>query len=557
MRQYFSFLIIIFLAGTILNCAHNNHIAPDEAKTEDPVSLPYEIYREGLQIVDPSHMHVPSREHASEHVQNNRQLVEEYTLKEKIDTSNIKHHLKYWLTQKLYIDMIKDHITPDEETVRAIYEEHKDSFMRRDTIEGASFLIEYGEEADEKVNHWQSVLEESYQSQPEEFSFRDIARNFYLSQGERNDGYFGRVERGRFREEIFDLFFEEDSEKPFFGPVETLHGYLFGKLYNKWEEGVISFDEVRPRLERQVYQNRQQELFDTLLNEAEDNDDIHYLYANKNSSDARDSSQEALKINDRVYTYSDLIRIMPHLQDHSLKTLAENFVVMHGIYQSDEGENIRQIDEFSLLRNALLDEYRVQQFMEEIYAEEITISEENLFAFYQAVREDFYPGYNEYKLRIFELPHNPEGVQDRLAVHQARKDAWTNINHIQDYFLEQKNKAHADLSHFEEEKGLKVQELDEWTSIVQLGGVIGRDIAGRRAGETSSIIIGRNNYLFYYVTDFREGKVRPFEEVKNRVKMHYTLYQQQKIRNRYDIHYASDAPQEFMEKLEEQLTGRQ
>jgi len=248
---------------------------------------------------------------------------------------------------------------------------------------------------------------------------------------------------------------------------------------------------------------------------------------------------------------------MPHKQEHSPNNLAEKFMVMYALSHSDEGEEIQQTEEFKVLIDLLLNEYRVRQFLQDIYEEEITVSEEKLHQFYEVVKEDFYPGYDEYKLRIFELPQNPEGVQDPRAIHQSRQEAWNNINDIREYFMEQDDRKSADLTHFAEEKGLKVQELDEWTRIVQLGGQIGRDIPGRKAGDTSPIIIGRNNYIFYYVIDFREGKVRPFEEVKKQVKNHYNRYQQQKIRKRYDIHYASDAPPDFMERVEEQMTGRQ
>jgi len=544
------FLLFISLVF-IFNCAptKNDLSKPEEAelkKQQDPGF--YEIYYQALHYISPELPFEVPAPYYLDHITNNRRLTEELNLQdielpEKKDT-----YLEYYLTRDLVRFLNRYAFEPSEETIKEYYQKNISQYYRPDTIEGARFLIEYDDNAEETTAHWEEVLQEAFEKQVTEDPFRDVAKEYYLSRGlydiDGSYGYFGKKEHGTIRDELFDLFFEADLDAPYFGPVETKHGYLFGKLYNRWEEGTKPFEEVKNDIKNNMLRERVNEFYDNLLDKELAQHNVEYLYDRENLP-VPDREDNILQINDTTYTYDDILQAVPYMMGdiHSLSFLnniGEIFLEKHAIFHSEEGQNIRETPEYQFLYEALLNDYRIQQYLEQRYEEEIEITEENLISFYETAGELLYEAPDLYKMRVFYRDQNPERETDPYLIHRARQTAWENINAARDYFLEQEDKLKADMSRFEKEMGITVNDVLEWREKDTLGRLVEMDIPERSPGDTSDIVFDDQVYVFYYLIDHKEQGVKDFEEVRERVRTHYTRYQREKIRHRYDIFYAND-----------------
>lgn len=505
-------LFLLFICSVFFfNCATTKNIS----ETEEPdVNILqehgfYEMYHQGLYYIAP---HLPFEipaQYYLYHINNNSSLTEELNLHDiEIPEKNNKR-LEYYLTRDLLRFLNRYAFEPSGETIKEYYQENISQFHRPDTIEAARFLIEYGENAEETAAYWGEVLQKAYEKQMSDDPFRDVSKEYYLSRGLfdilDSYGYFGKRERGTIREDLFDLFFESDTKAPYFGPVETQHGYIFGRLYNRWEEGMIPFEEVKDQIKDTITQQKVTEFYDKLLEKELAQYNVEYLF-DRDDESVPSTDKNIIRINGNKYTYHDLLQSMPYMMGdindlYFMNAMVDLFLEKYAVFHSEEGQNIQDTPEYQFLYDALLNDYRVHQYLEQRYKKEILVTEEKLRSFHEKAAKQLFLAPDLYKLRVFYLNQNPHRETDTYLIYQANRTAWKNINIARDYFLEQEDKLNADMSRFEEEIGITVNDVLEWRAGNTLGRLIEMDIPKRSPGDTSSVVFDDLVYVFYYLID--------------------------------------------------------
>ena len=132
-----------------------------------------------------------------------------------------------------------------QEDMRAYYDEHKEEFVRKDSVRLSQILIstegKQGEELEEAEAEAKEVHERVHRGEP----FFEMATRFSDDeQSKARGGELGTFERGMLRKEIEDQVFDKNAG--FITElIEVPSGYLLLKVDQRFREGQAEFEEVQ------------------------------------------------------------------------------------------------------------------------------------------------------------------------------------------------------------------------------------------------------------------------------------------------------------------------
>lgn len=414
---------------------------------------------------------------------------------------------------KLFRFKKQQELLPDQQEIASYYEKNREDYAHNDYIQGSRILIEYGEEAEKLVEKWTEKLEHTSDS------FENVAREFYKTQGQLYDGSFGLVERGQIRDDIFEMFYAQVPSEPYFGPVETRHGYLLGKLHEKGEAGYKPLSEVQNKISRILLAEEREIFFEEFYKEERKKHSIT-VYLDPDAEEAPAFDEAVYSFNDHTYTYREILNNLPHIfgdiQSVSFcKAVMEKNIQMDLIYASEEVENIMDSTSYSFLLHSFRDRYIIHRYIQQ-RLDEFEPTEEEIINFHEEYQEDYYTRPAEAKLLIFSIQRNPDRETHPYKMHQASQEAWEFAQLLHTDFLRFEPEEYP-LKNLKDQKGLRITHVDTFTPIDQLGRLIAMDIQGKEEGYTSSLLIDRSHYLFYHIFEIYQPTTYSLDEVKNRV----------------------------------------
>jgi hypothetical protein len=419
-------------------------------------------------------------------------------------------------------------LIPTDENIYKYYLDNINKFPKSDYIEGARILIETSPTMESDA----FLLNEQLKNT--KLSFREFAKEYYKSKGSEHDGYFGKINRGTIRDEIFEIFFHADSNAPFFGPVKTKHGILFGKLYAKYSE----FEKIKNKIERQILSEEIQEYYDNLYLEEKKNHKVEILY-DENLTKLPELSSVVYRFDGKDVKYSDVIKSQFYVlgDEQSIKffkAIVERTIKNELLFSSRDASDLKKSTEYEFLFNAFLDQYRVYSVILKEY-EKISFPESDLLNFYEKYKYELYKDSDLVKLIVVTLEKNPNGESDKLNIQLADKAAWNDIEELRNDFVKSATPQKFPFSEYNYIDGLKVAVFDYWQSVDDLGRIIGMDINENPEGHTSSVLGASNYYLFYHILERENRDFEPYNDIRDKVEKDYLLLRKQEIRKNLKI----------------------
>lgn len=461
----------------------------------------------------------------------NRKVVKALNLTNITPPSTLLESYERYLVPQVFDYLKRYELRPTIAEKKRYYQAHINEYIEPAYFEGARFLIETGPQMEETALHWKKILDE--QKRP----FREIAREYYLSIGEDKDGYLPKVYRGTIRDELFELFFSADVNAPYFGPVETKHGLLFGKVYSKREEGPKPFEEVERRIENIILKERMEKFYRDFFARERSKHKIELLFDDTNTTEAPPLDTPVYRFDGREVTYGEILSFHPHIFGdfgaidffRSIRTKAINNEL---IWSTPEAEKVRQSPEYKFLYTAFIDQYRVYQYLTTEY-KKIKATEKDIKEFYEQEKERLYKKPLEAKLLIVSVPMNPDRLTHPYSIHLARKQAWESINRIREDFVKSgKYEKFSFEPYIKDVRGLKVNLFTQWEPVDRLGPLIEKDIGSRKPGFISPVLIGRTSYVFYYLINLRDPGYYTLDEIRKKVEKDFIEAKKEEIRRK-------------------------
>lgn len=423
-----------------------------------------------------------------------------------------------FLVPRVYRESLRQQIHATDEEKRSYYESHREEFQVPDALEGARVLVETGPDMAVRAAGLKRKLEAP--GKP----FREAASEFYRSIGREQDGYFGWVRRGSIRDDLFEMFYRADPEAPFFGPIETRHGMLFGKTFARQPGGPEPYDEVEGRVEallvKQRLEQRESEFRqrETLLQ------GLQLLYP-ADANGAPELNAPVFRLGEKAWTYADALEVQSDLMGDRQAAAYARAVVDRAVdaallLGSTEAQRVRESRDYRFLSSALDAQWKANEAFQRT-AENRARDESELRRFYEERRTELYRKPDEVKLTMVFLPIPPEKTEGERLVEEA---AVEQLLRIRDAWALSPNPERFSFDRFADPPGLKVISDDEWIGLDQLDRQLGMDVERRAKGYLSAILPGQDRVRLYRLRDRRPGGVESFEAVCSRVEFDFWLY---------------------------------
>lgn len=175
------------------------------------------------------------------------------------DTSEaeIKNQIRQEMEFKAFIDRnYAEKTTVPEQEARAYYDGHPDFFKQPETIRASHILIKVAPQADAAQKaEARRQLEQIQQKLAAGEDFGRLARQYSQGPSSSKDGDLGFFRRGQMVKPFEDAAF---ALKPgeVSGIVETDFGFHLIKVFEKKPEAIVTFDQVRGRIEQHLKQEK-------------------------------------------------------------------------------------------------------------------------------------------------------------------------------------------------------------------------------------------------------------------------------------------------------------
>lgn len=145
------------------------------------------------------------------------------------------------------------------------YNANKDSFVSQSKVQASHILVD----SQELANEVKSKLATGE-------SFENLAKEYSSCPSKERGGDLGMFEQGQmvpeFEDAAFKMNISDISE-----PVETQFGYHIIKVTDKQESGVLSFDEVRSNLLRNMMADKQAALYQNRISDLKNKYSVEIL----------------------------------------------------------------------------------------------------------------------------------------------------------------------------------------------------------------------------------------------------------------------------------------
>lgn len=426
---------------------------------------------------------------------------------------------------------------PPDDVLERYMEANPSLFERKEQVSGARILVDHetaNEDVLEALEAELNAMEESGET------FRDVARRFYRSQGIDTDGYFGWRGTDRLRADLFETFQNADPDAPWFGPVETQHGFMYGVLYGVREEGMPAFEDVRERVVTMWLREHFADWREEQLSREEMERGLERHWPEEGVNEVPDPGDPAFTMDDRVYTWNDVRQWTPGVigddsRPEYYTSLGRRAVQNFLVYTGPRARAVRASDEFQRLYKAVIAHWQMARKMDGELAA-ISSPPDAIERFYDENRDDLYMLPPRYRAVVWRFPINPDGHRNPALVNDSRRDAWNRAN-----------KAHALLA---ESPSPGEEALDEDTHgpfrhhapegfhgttnmPLPLADWVRENTPP--AGELTPVQIGRDDYHFALILEVQDGEPRPFDTIIDQIWADWRAAEQEKIRKKYRL----------------------
>lgn len=156
------------------------------------------------------------------------------------------------LTQTVMSELFES-VSVENSEVRAFYDENPDKFVLEETVSARHILVETEKEAEDIGNRICSG----------EISFEDAASEYSQCPSKERGGSLGYFKHGMMVKEFDETAFSQPVGE-MSKPVKTQFGWHLIITDDKTEPGLLEFEEVREKLEKQLKEKKQQEVYEEM-----------------------------------------------------------------------------------------------------------------------------------------------------------------------------------------------------------------------------------------------------------------------------------------------------
>ncbi|MDK2970520.1 MAG: peptidyl-prolyl cis-trans isomerase [Candidatus Sumerlaeota bacterium] len=410
------------------------------------------------------------------------------------------------LVSRLWENDAREALTPTAEQLAEAYTRQHADRRFPDRVAGQRILARTREEADELAARLRAGED-----------FTAVAKEYYASLGEVNDGMFANLPRDRANDAIFAAFWSAEPHGPIFGPMETKHGWLIGRTLAKHPAGPIPFDEVRDTLERRWRIERFPTWREDFFTALEQQYGVRRLLPEAPSGDP---ATPAYEMDGETRTLADVNRLTPGVfgdpaNPKFYHSLTERAIRADLLLASEEAARIRATPTYRTLHAALLDQARFQAVADKAFTT-IAPNDADLRAFHRTHAERYLTP-PEVRLLAVTIARNPESLVEPAALNAASREAWQTITKLREAFLAAGAPEDFDFSEAESTGAVRVHKPTQWQSIEDFGRLVEMNLVDAKEGETSELLIDETSYMFFHVYGWRAGEAAPFEEIATRV----------------------------------------
>lgn len=176
----------------------------------------------------------------------------EYDAEFKAELAQIKEEM----LANFAIKKAVENITVSDEEAEKEYNEHPEKFLKGESVAASHILVE----TEDKANELKAKIEAG------EITFEDAARENSTCPSGKSGGSLGEFTRGQMVPEFDEACFSMEVGE-MRGPVKTQFGFHLIKLTAKNEAEKMSFEEVKEGIKQQMLGEKQQEAYESKLNQ--------------------------------------------------------------------------------------------------------------------------------------------------------------------------------------------------------------------------------------------------------------------------------------------------
>lgn len=158
------------------------------------------------------------------------------------------------LTQTVMSELFES-VSVENSEVKAFYDENPDKFVLEETVAAKHILVDTEEQA----------LDIRSKIESGELGFEDAAAEFSQCPSREKGGSLGYFRHGMMVKEFDEAAFSQPVGQ-MSQPVKTQFGWHLIITEDKTEPGVLPFDEVSEKLEKQLKEKKQQDAYEKMYN---------------------------------------------------------------------------------------------------------------------------------------------------------------------------------------------------------------------------------------------------------------------------------------------------
>lgn len=439
-------------------------------------------------------------------------------------SEELEQRLDTFLVPNLWVYQQQRKLRPAEEDIIAYRNSRPDAFGTADWISGAYMLIPDSPTSETVSNSIRQKLDR------DSSNFRDVARDFYRTQGEDRDGHFERIQRGQIASELFEAFFTHDPRESYF-TKQVRHGYLIGKVLDRGVAGWKPLDRIHREIEQQIVADRMKAHLATFFKNEEKRQHLERRW-NDSGEEAPPPDETAYSIRGKSVSYRDVLsRLVEVLGDRSsmafFRSVTEDDIREQLVLGSSEAEEVRRSPEYAFAFEVLRAHAEYSALMRSRLDSEPTTR--TLREFYESHLNQFALP-DEVRFIAIELTMQPPGeatVAEKMAYRQR---AWPAICHLRSELASSTSPLTFSIDGNGGAFGARRFQGQEWMALSEIPPPFGRVAASTLPGETSNVQVGPHTWFAVHVAERRKGETPSFEQVAPQVRTYYQVDQMKKIR---------------------------
>lgn len=426
---------------------------------------------------------------------------------------------------------------PGEAELRAWFEERRGEFALPARLRGSRIIIPHGPGDSRTVERVKQMLESGVGAGR---SFRDVAREYYRSLGIDADGHLGWRTAENLREDVHAAFAGADLGEPYFGPVETTAGYLFGALHERQEGRERSFAEARDDIERAWLAASFPAYREEFFSAQEIQRGLERHWPEEGLEEVPDTSGAAFTIDGEAVTWGEVVSTTrgdfgDPADPAYYPAAAERAIRNRLLYTGDMASLVRGTRMFGRLLAAVKAQWRIGAAIRaEVQARQPDTME--LMDFHTRNQERLYRAPARYHVAAWSIPMNPDQTEDPDAMESARRDAWRRANLLREAIA---SRIPLESYTLDEDRfgPLRQSPETQWMDATMLPPMVLEAIDQlAEKGDLPAVtppLIGSRTYYIVYLIGKEEGRLLDFADVIDSLWHDWRAERERGIRERF------------------------